>query len=179
MTVRWELIGATVGERNKLLYHSRAVIRNHLLYQKWIKQQLFAYCFIAVLWSRQSAQKRCRSLIGLRHNSSITVMSMGRTCRYPPPHPPSPGAKKKKNTCWWNQMMKWLFGKRMQPTMPCRRSPHGQHAEIPVTANMISPTLAFLWRRCISGLTANCSYGLIAGPSRRTSGALRSSKSTD
>lgn len=102
MTVRWELIGATVGERNKLLYHSRAVIRNHLLYQKWIKPQLFAYCFIAslsqqtedVLWSRQSVQKRCRSLIGLRHNSSITVMSMGRTCRYPPPSLP-PRTKKK------------------------------------------------------------------------------------
>lgn len=149
MTVRWELIGATVGERNKLLYHSRAVIRNHLLYQKWIKQQLFAYCFIAsvsqqtedVLWSRQSVQKWCRSLIGLRHNSSITVMSMGRTCRYPPPS--SPGTKKK-NTCWRNQTMKWLFGERMEPTMPCRRSPHGQHAEIPVTVNMISPTLVFV-----------------------------------
>lgn len=28
--------------------------------------------------------------------------------------------------------------------MPCRRSPHGQHAEIPVTVNMISPTLVFV-----------------------------------
>lgn len=59
--------------------------------------------------------------------------------------------------------------------MPRRRSPHGQHAEIPVTVNTISPTLVFV----SSGLGANCWDRLVAGRNQPTAGVLRTSKSTD